>query len=188
MPPTRFALSLAAAALVWAGQPFGLVVPAVAETAQSKPAQKGEQENIVAVSPADARMNAAIAEARQSLPEFLSRASAGQAEWESVGLKVMFATVSGSGPSHEHIWIADFAETAQGRFSGYLANEPVWLGDRHMGDAVEFGRDDITDWALVMDGRGYGFFTARALLDQMAPDQRRELESFLAPQPIHGGW
>lgn len=139
-------------------------------------------DNVTYVDRLDPEMNKARASAEASLPQFLEHAAAGQLEQPL--LKVAFSTVNGL----EHIWVEEFAAAETGGFYGYLANEPVAIEGASYGSRVEFTRLMISDWAFTENGRGYGFFTVRAILPGMDAQTRAQTVAFLSPDPVPEGW
>lgn len=125
------------------------------------------QDPTINYSESDGQMQAAISEARATLPLFL--ANAFDAEGNSIPgsvLKVELPTVAGSDTESEHIWVTPFARLPDGRFAGLLANEPVNLGSLHAGDRVDFDDDMISDWHLDSpSGRYWGSYTSRVMYE-----------------------
>ena len=125
------------------------------------------QDPTVNYSESDAQMQAAIAEARATLPLFL--ANAFDPEGNSVPgsvLKVELPTVAGSPTESEHIWVTPFARLPDGSFAGLLANEPVNLGSLRAGDRVDFTEGMISDWHFdAPSGRYWGSYTSRVMYE-----------------------
>lgn len=121
--------------------------------------------------------------ARESLPSFLSRASLAPEGWSNLGLEIGVPATGGT----EHVWVSDFSSTGAGRFEARLANDPVGF-EGQVGDRIRFDQDQISDWAFVSGGRGYGFYSVRALLPGMAEAQRKSVQVFLSPRPLPWGW
>lgn len=122
------------------------------------------EDRVLPYSESDPRMNAAILEAQRSLPEFLEAALDAQG-LSRQGHVVKVAMPTSSDPtSREHIWVAPFARLTDGRFTGYLDNEPQDLGDLRLGDRIVFSSDMISDWGILSEaGRSYGQFTTRVI-------------------------
>ncbi|NJM83387.1 MAG: DUF2314 domain-containing protein [Tabrizicola sp.] len=135
----------------------------------------------------DPAMNAAIAEARDTLPAFLdTMIGANGSTVEGVMLKVAVPTVNGVN-AHEHIWVAPVKRQADGSFVGTLANEPVELGDLRLGDDIPFSQDQISDWSLFSpEGLLYGNYTSRVMYDQGAFGAV-PFEMIFTPDPIPPG-
>jgi uncharacterized protein YegJ (DUF2314 family) len=166
------------AAIVWIGQQIGFVpTGGTANASQSN--------NVALVDSFDSEMIAAKDAARASLPTFLALVSAGDTNgWDNIAIK---AALGGS-DMIENIWISDFADLGDGRFSGRLDNDPMNLKGLTAGDEVTFDRDQIVDWAFFQDGKGYGFYSVRALMPIMADDQKVQIAAFMASDPIPPEW
>jgi len=110
----------------------------------------------------DEVMNAAIAEARATLPVFLSQGFTTDGfGLPTTMLKVAIPVASGDG--NEIIWVDGLSRTSRG-FAGYLANAPVDLGALQLGDYVEFSQAQINDWGIQSpNGRLYGHYTTRVI-------------------------
>lgn len=106
------------------------------------------------------KMAEAEAEARKHWPEFLSAFHATQ---EKDGFSVK-APVTEAGNT-EYIWISVRA-ISDGQIHGFLANDPVALGELKIGDFVSVAEADLNDWcypALKKGDRPRGLFTVSAL-------------------------
>lgn len=147
----------------------GLLVPALLASA-CLAGSAHAQDPIIGYDKDDAAMNAAIAEARATLPLFLAQAfnDEGDSRDEAL-LKVGFPTTDAAGMDVEHIWVSPFAEREGGGFTGLLANEPMALGDLTVGDQVDFTADMVSDWHMTApSGRFWGSFTSRVMHAQGA--------------------
>lgn len=91
------------------------------------------------------------------------------------------AVPSGDG-SVEALWVTEISATAD----GYLGT----IAESHQPSAkVHFTRGMILDWYVARgDGRLYGAFTTRVMLDHMLPDSARQARAILAPQPLPPHW
>jgi uncharacterized protein YegJ (DUF2314 family) len=119
---------------------------------------------VVDVRSGDPEMNAAIAQARATLPKFWASFGAPQPSETGYSLKVRFPYGSNNG---EHIWIAEVKKIADGRYSGKFANAPRHLPGKRAGDLVEFRDADITDWMFLRNGKIVGGETIRPMLKLM---------------------
>lgn len=130
-------------------------------------------------------MRKAIEKARDTLPKALEAASRGGTELsEGLSLKVTFAASNGN----EHIWVNRIARDGDG-FIGLLANEPRYMPGKRHGSAVEFKPDAIIDWALPTDqGKFFGHYTTRVLIQNIAPEERGRIRSILNLRPAPRGW
>ncbi len=154
---------------------FALLTP-IAGLAGDDVVQFGQQ---------DPEMQAAIAEARVSLPQFLANTKGpdGQSV-QGAGLKVEFNAET---DQSEVIWIVPFAERGEG-FVGILANEPTAMPGQHAGDMVEFTEAQIADWTYSADGKLYGNYTTRVMLPHVDEATRTQLNQVLAENPVPDGW
>jgi uncharacterized protein YegJ (DUF2314 family) len=107
----------------------------------------------------DAEMNAAIAKARESLPDFWEAWAAPPQGAGGFGLKVRIVDASGS----EHFWTTDI-EKKDGRIRATIANEPETVKSVTEGQRVEVPETDISDWMYWRDGKIVGNETLRVLL------------------------
>ncbi len=73
-------------------------------------------------------------------------------------------------------------------FTGDLTNEPDDLAGLHHGDSVAFTYDQISDWYFTMNGKGYGYFTLRAMLPRLPKEQAEQFKEFLSPNPVPENW
>lgn len=120
----------------------------------------------------DAAMNAAMDEARASLPQFWSRFDA-----RGDGARTDFMVKAGmpaAGGGVEHIWV-DLDGHTDGQVKGRLANQPLY------GSPVEFSEAIVSDWGYSNGDVLYGHFTTRVLIAK----QGDSLGDYgLSPTPI----
>jgi uncharacterized protein YegJ (DUF2314 family) len=128
--------------------------------------------------PGDAAIEAAIAQARETLPTFWRVLAEGDAS--DCHLKVGLTTPNGA---IEHLWIKP-AERREDKVIGRLVSEPLDLEDVMIGSEVAVDLDRISDWAYIRNGRMFGAFTQRAMLHQIKPSARRRLAAALSPTPL----
>ena len=128
----------------------------------------------------DAGMNIAIADARRNLPTFWKWLESGDPRLTAGGVKVALDTASGE---LEHIWVMQ-VQRSGGKISGRLANEPYDLPKLNRGSPVSFSEDRISDWMLVIDGRTYGSFTTRYMLDHADLDDEAQRRAELSDTPV----
>jgi uncharacterized protein YegJ (DUF2314 family) len=140
----------------------------------------GPKDELVFFSPDDAKMNAAIEQARQTLPIFWAKVDGQDPAVSDALVKVGLPNTH---DSLEHIWMT--VESHSGlAVRGRLANEPVDLPKLHHRDQISVETSKISDWAYAKAGKQYGGYTIRAMLDRAKSDERRELEQMLAPTPL----
>lgn len=122
-------------------------------------------------------MNAAIAEARRTLDQFLRIHKNPPQGASNFKLKVMLSDDSGV----EHVWFSPFKEI-EGGFSGVLVNEPSVVKSVEYGKVYAFKREQITDWGYVLDDVQYGSYTVCALfkfMDKRIVEQYKKDHGFI---------
>lgn len=142
-----------------------------------------QAEDLIVVPVEDPQVDAAIAEARKTLPIFWGKFDANLAGYDRFALKVGLPT---GGGAEEHIWM-NVVSRSGGKVVGELANEPYDLGELKSGSRVEVDEALISDWQYQKGGKLYGHFTARALLPRANAAQRAEAAELFAPQPLEAG-
>lgn len=113
----------------------------------------------------DPAMNAAIAEARRTLDNFLAVSRQPPPGASGFKLKVMLSDEHGT----EHVWFIAFKEI-DGGFAGVLANEPRVVTSVTAGKVYPFKREQVSDWGYVLDGKQIGSYTVCALFKTMPPE------------------
>jgi uncharacterized protein YegJ (DUF2314 family) len=135
----------------------------------------------------DPVMNAAIAQARVTLPLFLANAvDAERFSLPDAGVKIGIPTVTQSG--EEHIWVSPFRIWEDGTLSGFLANAPADLGPLREGDQVDFIVPQISDWSLFTpEGKMWGNYTSRVMYTSGAFGDTPFDQLFMA-DPVPSDW
>jgi uncharacterized protein YegJ (DUF2314 family) len=123
-------------------------------------------------------LDVAIAQARDTLPSFWRRFEASAAD--EFEIKAGLTTPNGA---VEHVWMTP-CSWRDGKILCRLLSAPVDLEDVGLGDEVLVLPERISDWSYWRDGKLYGAYTERALLDRMDKGARRQLEAVLAPLPL----
>lgn len=165
---------------------WGLVVAAVL-TVLPLPAlaQKPGPEGVIGYEATDARMNAAIDEARRTLPSFLEAFVVSPLDQRTAfSLKLGLPTSDGG---VEHIWVSNLRLDGDS-FVGELANEPIGLPGMALGSQVTVDLDQVSDWSLLSKDGLYGGFTMRVMLADLPPQQRDALRAYLSVRPLPEGW
>jgi len=149
-------------------------------------AQKDETPDpIVSYSDRDATMNAAIEEARRTLPHFFAEFDAAPADRRGdFSLKVGMPTEGGGA---EHIWVSDLRREG-GQLVGALANEPHWLPGMHRGSRVVIDPALISDWSIQAAEGLYGSYTTRVMLPDLDPETAAQMRELLTPVPTPAWW
>lgn len=133
-----------------------------------------DKDETVYIEEADPAMNAAIAAARATLPEFWLRfANPGDNEGD-FNLKV---AITENGYT-EHFWCADIIGDWRGS-SCVIANEAEIIQSVGLGDRVIVDNAMISDWMFIVDGKIRGARTLRAMLPHLSPEEAAEYEALL---------
>ncbi len=123
-------------------------------------------DKVVSVASEDAEVNAAMAKARSSLPEFwtsFEKPGTGEGDF---ALKV---AVTDAGKV-EHFWLTKITRNG-GELSGVISNEPQMVRSVKIGETYKFAADKISDWTFKRNGKLVGNETMRALLGRMPAEQ-----------------
>ena len=138
---------------------------------------RGGDRGVVGVPADDAGMNAAIEQARSTLPAFLEELAHARPS-ATYSIKARFEEDG----QVEHIWLVDPRHDA-GVIRGVLGNEPVYLSGVALGQRVEVSRESVSDWVVYESGRYRGGFTLRCLRDRMTAEERQEMDEQMGAVP-----
>lgn len=127
------------------------------------------EDQTVLVEAEDREMNAAIAQARATLGQFLKIVAHPPEGASGFKLKVKVTDSHGT----EHFWVIPFHETTTG-FDGTVANDATYVKSVAYGDKISFSRADITDWGYILDGKQKGSFTVCVLFKHMPPAEVKQ--------------
>lgn len=129
-------------------------------------ADRGDE---VFVTPAeDLEMVSARRQAQATLDSFFDVEQKKPSGTSGFKLKVKIT----EGKYSEHFWVQPFRRIGT-KFEGVLANEPKYVHSVKHGQVISFGREDISDWGYVKDGKQIGSFTVCALF-KTAPKEQVE--------------
>lgn len=138
-----------------------LAVPVAAQTAKPNP----DADPTIEFTDTDPEMNAAIAEAQATLPEWLAILADPP---PGVGDLTFKFPLEG----WEHIWVANVSREGD-MLHGQLANNPASRGWA-LGDWVSVPLSAVSDWAYWgADDRAHGYRTIRVMLGRMSPAEAR---------------
>lgn len=150
-----------------------LVFLAVFPGCDSRELDRDEKDaNYVHVKEDDAAMNAAIARAKATFPQFVAALKSPKPSYRGFGVKKPYATPSGG---QEHMWIEDVKES-NGAFEGTIANDAYDTLLVKNGQRVRFAADEISDWKYLDNNVLVGGFTIRYFVDRMSQKEKQELE------------
>lgn len=131
-----------------------------------------EGNNYTQVDDKDAAMNAAIAQAKSTVGEFVKAFHAQKPGTAEFFVKKPYPTPSGE---EEHMWIEVLAEQ-DGGLQGRVANDAEDTREVKLGQEVTLKTSEISDWKYRDGKKMIGGFTIRYFLDRMSPKER---EAFL---------
>ena len=149
-----------------------------ASNASAPPEGKGDK--VVNFADSDAKMSAAIAQARKTLPVFWKHLQAHPEMADSNSLKV---ALPADGGGHEHIWVSHIQAKGD-QITGRLANEPNGLPGMSLGSPVTFKQDQISDWTYKKDGKLYGHYTTRIVIEHIDPAEAAQVRAVLSENPV----
>ena len=134
-----------------------------------------DQDKTIDIKPDDVEMNAAIAKARESLPQYWQVFEKRERGESDFALKVRITDKSGT----EHFWANDI-ERREGSIKGTINNDPDIVARVKLGDRVTIPDADITDWLYMRDGKMVGNHTLRVLLKKMSSSEAEQYKKMLA--------
>jgi uncharacterized protein YegJ (DUF2314 family) len=139
-----------------------------------------EDDNLILSKPDDAPVLAAERKAAETLPIFWAKFDAQE---PGVSRYLVKVALQAKGGGAEVLWATPLRRTATG-VEVRLANEPVYVAELKLGSVIEVLPSEIMDWSYQKDGKAYGHFVSRAMLDRAPPEARAEMEAVLSPTPL----
>lgn len=134
-----------------------------------------KRDKVVNVDENDPEILAAIAKARESLPQFWQVfEDRGRGE-SNFALKVKITDKNGT----EHFWATEI-ERKDGRTMATINNDPNIVSSVKLGDRIEIPEADISDWLYIRDEKMVGNETLRPLLKRMPAEEAEKLEAIMA--------
>jgi uncharacterized protein YegJ (DUF2314 family) len=128
--------------------------------------QKTEKDQTIEVSEADPEMEAAIAKARETLPQFWAAFENPKNKESDFCLKVEISDRNGV----EHFWMNEI-ERKTGKIFGSINNDPNVVQSVKLGQRMEIPEDKISDWLFYREDKMVGNFTLRVLLKKMPREE-----------------
>lgn len=116
----------------------------------------------------DAELDAAIQQARDSLPTFIQTIATPHTDRTIVAVKVRFTP---PGESPQDIWV-DEVLYSDGVFRGSMGDD-IPLMKLEVGETIVIDEKDILDWMVVQDGKLSGGYTIRLAMQRMDADERQ---------------
>jgi uncharacterized protein YegJ (DUF2314 family) len=139
--------------------------------------------SVVPVKASDAVMNAAIANAQQTLPVFWSVFDRQSSGFDQYRMKIAFPITSGGS---EAMWIQPTAHNSDD-IAGVLVDDPEFRTDLKNGMTVHVKVPDVRDWGYRHSGKVWGNFTTVVLFGEMSPAEAAEMRSSLGPTRLEPG-
>ncbi len=134
-----------------------------------------KRDKVINVETDDPAMVAAIAKARETLPQFwqvFEKRDRGESKFS---VKVRITDTRGT----EHFWATDI-ERRDGKTMGTINNDPNIVRSVKLGDRIGIPEADITDWLYLRDGKMVGNHTLRPLFKQMPKAEVDRLKEMMA--------
>ena len=119
------------------------------------------------------KMDGAIARAKSEVDNFIADFKAKKSENYSVKAPIA------DGEDIEHFWLIDIEFDGE-NFHGSIGNEPGIVSNVKFGQKWTLAKDEISDWMFMRDGKMYGNYTMRPLLETMPPEQATKFKAILA--------
>ena len=143
--------------------------------APAAPAASAEQQGVETLDydPADPGIQAAVKEARKTLPGFLKLTTTPASNIAMVAVKVEIR----QGKEREYIWVTPFKVEGSG-YKGQVNDIPRRVRTVKTGEFIAFTREDIVDWAY-MDTHARqlrGNYTTCVLLKRGPASEREQLK------------
>src|SRR5262245_14017981 len=117
-----------------------------------------KRDKVVNVESDDPEMTAAIAKARETLPQFWQVFEKRDRGESNFSLKVKITDKNGT----EHFWATDI-ERRDGKMMGTINNDPNIVASVKLGDRIEIREAAISDWLYMRDGKMVGNETLKPL-------------------------
>jgi uncharacterized protein YegJ (DUF2314 family) len=133
------------------------------------------EDSVVEFSTEDPEMNAAIAKARDGLPEFWERFADPADNEADFSLKLGIS----DGRETEHFWCGEIAGTARSA-TCVISNEPVNVFTVAYGERVSVDPEVISDWLFYRDDKIVGAETLRVMLPHLGKKEAASLRALLA--------
>ena len=134
-----------------------------------------KRDKVVGIGDDDPEMAAAIAKARQTLPQFwqvFEKREHGESNF------VLVVRITDKGRI-EHFFTTDF-ERRNGKTMVTISNAPKTVASVKLGDRIEIPEADITDWRYMRDGKYVGMTTFKVQFRHMRPADVEQVKKVMA--------
>lgn len=138
--------------------------------------RKPSEDRIVNVESNDAEMEAAIATAREKLPQFWQVFTHPEKGESDFSLKVMIKDSHGT----EHFWVTQIERKQDGKIIGVINNDPEIVKSVKLNDRIAVPEENISDWLYTREGKMVGNYTLRVLFKQMPPKEVEYYKQMMA--------
>jgi uncharacterized protein YegJ (DUF2314 family) len=129
--------------------------------------RQSREDRIINVEANDAEMEAAIATAREKLPQFWQVFTHPEKGESDFSLKVRIKDGHGT----EHFWVTEIERKEDGKIFGVINNDPEIVKNVKLNERVAVPEENISDWLYTRDGKMVGNYTLRVLFKQMPPKE-----------------
>lgn len=79
----------------------------------------------------------------------------------------------------EHFWLIDIV-FSEDKFFGTINNDPGMVSNVKFGQKWSVGKNEISDWMYMRNGKMYGNYTIRPLLATMPEEQAKRFRAIFA--------
>lgn len=121
----------------------------------------------------DPQMDAAIAQARASITNFIALLQSPQTNLTLFAISARF--VSHEKRIEENIWITDLRYRGS-FFEGAVETARSEMGFA-LGEPVKIALSNVVDWMYVQNGRAIGCFTGRVMRSRMSEQERQRADA-----------
>lgn len=143
-----------------------------AAKAEKKAERRGEIRQVAGdTADLDARMESAMDEASTHLEEFDAVLRKPAASQKDFAVK-FFAE---QGEDAEYLWANEIRFDGK-QYAGKVANEPGYVKNLKMGQAITLKPEDVQDWMYVDNGKLKGGYTIRAQRELLKGDDRKKFD------------
>lgn len=133
----------------------------------------------VKITTGDKEVDEAISKARESLDHFWSVYDSPKEGEANFSLKVK---VQDSNGNVEHLWAIDLKKD-NGKIFGTIDNDPKQVKTLTRGQKIEIADKDIVDWMYRKNGKIYGGYTIRVLVNRIPKADADAIKSQLSDKP-----
>jgi uncharacterized protein YegJ (DUF2314 family) len=117
-------------------------------------------------------MNAAIAEAVRTWPEFESLFPVNDTLPVGYSVKMKFDYENGN----EHMWLNQLY-TREGKLYGVLDSDPMYVENLNIGDSLAIKKESVSDWMYIKNGKMIGGYTIRVMYNNLNEEEKQEFKA-----------